>query len=492
MKTVVILGGGYTGTTAAINLSRLSPHPLTIIVVEPRKDVGAGVAYSSRHPDHRLNAPSSLHFVIPDERAALDDWFLQTVGLECDPEARAIDGSLFIRRSDFGDFVSAQFKRHAIENPSGSTLTHVRDSAIDVKQHGKSFLIKMVSGSILRADSILITTSNYKPSIPFPFTGKLETHPALVPNPWDVDSLEALPNNARGLIIGNGLTAADVVTLLKRKGHTGVVTALSRRGLQPTVRPRSHAGFEQHILDRVAARPSLFTKKHGRLRTVLEIFRAIRSDVKKAEASGLPWQSAFDDLRDSARDVWVHLPIEEKRRYMRHAGPYYDIHRYRFSPQTNEQLIAAKAQGWFKQQRGKLTAARSDCRRIIVEWQDETNGEAYRDTLDFVVICVGPETRPEKTSNPLLHSLIKRGIAKTSDLGVGLATDKFSRAIGHDSMPVNNAFVLGPLAFASFGYCLGVPFIMPQIRQAIPFILSDLGARTNICKRETDILINEF
>lgn len=55
--TIAILGGGFAGAAAAIHLSRDSPVPLDIDVFEPRERLGAGLAYSSENPDHRVNGP---------------------------------------------------------------------------------------------------------------------------------------------------------------------------------------------------------------------------------------------------------------------------------------------------------------------------------------------------------------------------------------------------------------------------------------------------
>ena len=53
MKRWVIAGGGYTGAATALHLARHSPQPLRIQLVEPRAQLGAGLAHSAEHPDLR-------------------------------------------------------------------------------------------------------------------------------------------------------------------------------------------------------------------------------------------------------------------------------------------------------------------------------------------------------------------------------------------------------------------------------------------------------
>src|SRR5206468_8079227 len=43
---IVIVGGGFTGAAAAVQLARASATPLDISIVEPRAELGRGVAYS--------------------------------------------------------------------------------------------------------------------------------------------------------------------------------------------------------------------------------------------------------------------------------------------------------------------------------------------------------------------------------------------------------------------------------------------------------------
>ena len=71
MTAVIVIGGGFTGTAVAIALSRRAQTPLDIAVIEPRVEVGRGVAYSATDRDHRINAPAASHFVTADDAKGL-------------------------------------------------------------------------------------------------------------------------------------------------------------------------------------------------------------------------------------------------------------------------------------------------------------------------------------------------------------------------------------------------------------------------------------
>ena len=71
MTAVIVIGGGFTGAAVAIALSRQAQTPLDIAVVEPRPEVGRGVAFSATDRDHRTNALAASHFVTATTRRGL-------------------------------------------------------------------------------------------------------------------------------------------------------------------------------------------------------------------------------------------------------------------------------------------------------------------------------------------------------------------------------------------------------------------------------------
>jgi len=52
--------------------------------------------------------------------------------------------------------------------------------------------------------------------------------------------------------------------------------------------------------------------------------------------------------------------------------------------------------------------------------------------------------------------------------------------IGSDGSIHPNIFAFGSVTFATFGYCLGAPFIVDQILREIPTILSDEAVSTTM------------
>ena len=51
MKKVAIIGGGFSGTMAAVNLARLSSGPLCIQLINDKYTLGRGVTYGTRREE---------------------------------------------------------------------------------------------------------------------------------------------------------------------------------------------------------------------------------------------------------------------------------------------------------------------------------------------------------------------------------------------------------------------------------------------------------
>jgi len=80
--------------------------------------------------------------------------------------------------------------------------------------------------------------------------------PRFVANPWRHGALAAIRPDDKILVIDTGLSMADVVVSLRLTGHTGPITAVSRRGLTPRARtalPVEAFGSFDHPATRSAA-----------------------------------------------------------------------------------------------------------------------------------------------------------------------------------------------------------------------------------------------
>ncbi|PLM51385.1 FAD-dependent oxidoreductase, partial [Klebsiella michiganensis] len=174
---VVIVGGGFSGAAVAIHLLRLAPVGVRVTLLEPREVPGAGVAYSTTEPSHRINVPAARMQLAGEEEGAFDRWYRSQPAFADDPHALLADGAVYPQRGQFGRYVAQRFAEEA--RASGGRLTHLREQALSVN-HGE---VVTDGGRRLQADLLVLAISHPPPSLPSLAT-PFATHPALIANPW--------------------------------------------------------------------------------------------------------------------------------------------------------------------------------------------------------------------------------------------------------------------------------------------------------------------
>ena len=471
---VAVVGGGFTGAAFAIHLSRMAERRLDIAIFDPRDRPGRGVAYDTADPDHRLNGPLQVHFVYPDAPNHLADWYIEQGGPARDPEARAADGNVYMRREDFGCYVEEQLRAHIDDNASGSKIRHVRSRVLAARRTSDGYRLTLDDGQTLSARLTVLAASYDRPHAPPPFDGAVSDHPGFLADPWDAARIRKIPPDARVLLLGTAQTASDAIAALLRSGHNGPITAVSRHGLRPRQRPAAIASVPSNIMERVARPVSLFTTAHGRYTTVRSLLRKLRSEAHRAEAAGGTWFEPFGDLRDSVWELWPALPLVEKRRFLRHLRTWYDVHRFQLPPQIEARIAEAEAAGQLSFEAAFCTSAARGSGTLSVTLRRRGSSERYRKKYDAIVNCTGPGMRPDRSTNPFVRSLAASGYAAPHSVGIGFEVDDKCRAIGTCGRADPRLRIVGPLTYGAFADQQGAAFIALRLHQIMPDIVASL------------------
>ncbi len=486
MRRVVIAGGGFAGAATAIDLCRRSPEPLDIRIVEPRERLGAGLAHSTPHPQHRLNGTPAIHAIHLDDPLHFAEWLKASGTLAGDPEATTPQGIVFARRADFGRYMGEEIVRWSRHNPSGSRIEHVRASATRVTRRAGALELELSSGRTLQADRLVLALGWNATSVPGPLT-PITDHPGWFGNPWDVERLSTIARQAPVLLIGAGLTAADTFAVLAAQGHQGTVLAVSRGGLRPGLQnPYRYAiTVWQRLLD---PHPD-FIRKHGHPRTIRAALHALRADIDLIDPTTSSWQVPFDQLRDCVTHFWPALSLAEKQRFVRHLKSRYDAARFRNPPQIQQIIDAGCASGQLAFKAARLQSARAVGAMLEIGLE----GRDRRDSCDItdadapdnhgarplkfgaVINCTGPQPRPSASGNPLWRALIADGLARDHPCGLGIDVDASCRLLDAGGRPHADMIAIGPPTLGGFGEAAAVPYIAQQI-----FATTDQFFGTNI------------
>ncbi len=444
LPVIAIVGGGVSGAAVAFHLlQHRSLQPGQLFIFEPRERLGTGLAYDTQDPAHRINVPAAKMSLLPDDLEHFQRWLLERDALAGDEVAVAANGGLFPRRSLFGNYINSMI-RPFVED---GRLTHVQQSVERIRRWGHRWVVTGDAEQEVDADILVIATSHPSPLPPRLLQDALADHPRFVADPTKRDVLAAIRADDRVLVVGNGLTSADVIASLELRGHKGPITAISRRGL----RSRGHAPVKQELFGDFASHPS---------RTAVSLLRRVRAAIREAEGEGRSWHGVIDQVRGQGRHLWNALPIEERRRVVRHLRPFWDVHRFRVAPQVEAVSERAIGTGRLEVLAASVASVKAaegiiDC-RLRLSRSDRTIERQF----DAVVVTTGPGHRGIMQSQGWIGELAGDGCLAMDQAGLGLACDMQSRALDADGEIVPSLFISGPLARGTFGELMGLPEVI--------------------------------
>ncbi|MBZ9907483.1 FAD/NAD(P)-binding domain-containing protein [Mesorhizobium sp. BR115XR7A] len=437
---VAIIGGGFSGAAVAWHLARAHrPERLSISVIEPRSALGGGLAYSSDEPSHRVNVPAVRMSMVPEDQQHFARWLAGSGEIERDPDALWKNGDVFPRRRVFGRYVAEQL---APWLDSGA-IRHVEAQATRViRANGAGWTVQTLAGPVA-ADILVLAATHPLPAIPAALALLAEA-PGFIADPYAPSALAGIGPEASVLIVGSGLTSADMVAELDRRGHRGRILALSRRGL----RSRAHPDIRHEPFGDFASVPAT---------SALGLLKNIRATLAAARAANVNWQSVFDQLRMQGPVLWSALAPPERARLVRQLRVFWDVHRFRIAPQVASVLDRRQTAGTFDTIAARLVASNDEGDSLAVSFQRRGQTHIETASFDAVINTTGPAHGQALQSNPALRSLTEASLIRADAYGLGIETGLDSRAVGGDDKAVAGLFVAGPLARGTFGELMGLP-----------------------------------
>ena len=418
---VAVVGGGFSGTMVAVNLARQAAgRPLRVLLFERAGRFARGVAYGTSCPEHLLNVPAGLMSALVDKPGHFLDW-LQIR----DPGAHA---GTFAPRMHYGEYLADLLAR---ETDRG-TVELVRDEAVDLIAHPQGVIVAGARRGHFRADRVVLALGNPRPQDPIDDLAPLAATGHYVPDPWAQAPLAGLAPTDSVVLVGSSLTAVDLVVEARTAGFRGPITVLSRHGLMPM----RHRAFEPRAIAPVDdATPA----------TPRSVLRHLRSEAGRCEREGGDWRSAVDALRPSIPGLWKGFTPDQKRRFVRHLGTRWDVHRHRLAPHVHDTVEAARDAGQLAVVAGRLV--RLDPKGAGVEVSLTRRGSSTPETLfaHRVVNCTGPSRCLRPGMSPLVDALIARGLGRPDPLALGLEVTDAGALISPTGAAQGRIFALGPI-----------------------------------------------
>jgi len=434
---ILIIGGGFSGITLAFQLLRRDPK-LNIAIVDRGEIPGRGLAYSTPYLSHVLNVPAKNMSAFPKDAGH----FLKWARRNYNPNVQ--EGS-FLPRLVYGRYLDSLLKEAATR--SARDLPWFRDQALTLVQTGGLYSAQLKSGRKLLAKAVVIATGNVPPGDPS-VLGLTDAATKYFSFPWLQNALDGLLGSKSVLLIGAGLTSVDLAIALASTGFPGTIHMLSRRGLLP--QPHRQTGTW----------PQFWNEKCPR--TVRGMLRVIRNQVRAAAEAGIDWRSVIDALRSVTPEIWHSLPDEERRRFMRHARTYWEVHRHRVAPEISERLSCLIQEGRIQVHAGRIRHYREEQNQAIVTCRRRRDGQTEELHVGRVINCTGPEADWRRIDNSLLSSLFAQRLARPDPLFLGLDTDRDGSVRNDRGVASTSLFAIGPMRKGSLWETTAVPELRQQ------------------------------
>jgi len=438
--TVVIVGAGFCGTVLAAQLLRRPPPaPTDVILIERGADVGRGLAYAERPFPYLLNVPAARLSVAADDPSQ----FLRFAQRRL-PHA---DGEDFLPRALYGDYLKEVLMLAERSAPAEVRLVRVVDEvrAVTRRAGAQPWGVECPARPTLLADRLILAFGNPPSALP-PWAAALRHHPAYRHDPWA--PCRASPQQSV-LIVGNGLTMADVAASLSRDtARTPALVTISRRGLVPQPQTVFRASAADDAQDKLLA------SAHS----IRLLAAAVRRLAREAEDAGGDWREVVTWVRHLAPTLWRRLPEGERRRFVRHLQSHWDVHRHRLPPALAAHIAALRADGRLQVNAGRIVAAVPvEADRLQVSWRPRGGSATRTLIVDLLINATGPDYELRRSTDPLVVSLRTSGWIAADDLNLGLRTGAHGACVDARGGLSDTLFYVGPMLRAGHWEATAAP-----------------------------------
>jgi uncharacterized NAD(P)/FAD-binding protein YdhS len=422
-------------------------------MVEPRGEVGRGVAYSTPDPLHLLNVPAESMSAIESEPAHFLRWAQR--------RDRAIDPCDFLPRRDFGEYLAATLARE-IEAAVGAVGVEVIRDRVERIEPGHPAVVGLGDGTTIAADHVVLAIGSGPTRDAARISTALRASRHYVSDPWAADPREHAGPGQEVLLIGTGLTMVDLALSLHAGGAGPRMLAVSRSGL----RPKGHRpGQPRRLLT--------FPPADGR-GGIGPLMQAFFGELGTAASLGGDVTDVVDSLRPVTQQIWSTLDPDERRYFLTHLRRHWEVNRHRMAPDVHARIEALRASGALRMERAGVAELRREGAGIVAVL--ERDGVTEEVEFDRVINCAGPEDDVRRIDSAPLAPMLAAGTISPDPLGLGLDATLDGALLDATGTPSPNLHAVGPLRKGSLWETTAIPEIRRQADDLATRLLATLPA----------------
>jgi uncharacterized NAD(P)/FAD-binding protein YdhS len=185
----------------------------------------------------------------------------------------------------------------------------------------------------------------------------------------------------------------------------------------------------------------------------------IRHKARQATDAGGSWHAVVDALRPVTQEIWRTASESDRRRFLLHLRPWWDVHRHRVAPSIADRIEAARASGQLRIHAGHIAGVAQEGNAAALSWRPRGGAALQSLHVDRIINCTGPETDITKARDPLFQSLLRTGMARPDPLGLGFDVTEEGAFRGNAS---DRLFGIGPICRSAQWEITAVPDIRAQ------------------------------
>ncbi|CRI59803.1 FAD/NAD(P)-binding protein [Pseudomonas sp. CCOS 191] len=457
--SVLIVGAGLSGVLTAINLLRSSTaQGSSITLLNATATFARGLAYSCSNDSLLLNVPAGNMSAFADRPSH----FLEF----CRQKSPSVRADSFVPRRLYGAYLEHELLQAMAEQPGRLHLQTGEAEAVTPLSGGQGYAVRLADGQRLTAQHVVLALGHQRPRQSLIDMPEGET----LIDPWDFTRISNLPPGAPVLILGTGHTAVDALFHLAEHTQPSQVLMVSRRGLLP------HA----HRLNTTAPSSVYPSYLAAASPTVRSLMRSLRDEITNQD----DWRDVLNQLRPHIPTLWQTLPTAERRRFLRHAVAFWDIHRHRLAPQAAQRLRGLLDDGKVRVQGARLLSVHKTNEGYL-KIEIRPRGKLTTQTVEAVAIinCTGPEMAIGPHSSPLLRQLARDGWLNTDPCALGLKTNEQRQLIDVRGKAVDNLWYIGPMLKAEYWEAIAVPELRVHAQQLANTLAARLASPSPLLNR---------
>ena len=461
MRTIAIIGAGFSGTaTAARLLSQSTSEPLRVVLINRSGEMARGVAYGTQSPEHLLNVPAGNMSALAHD----PDHFLRF----CRSHDPAVTSGTFVSRRIYGQYL-ASLLHDAESRPSQhNSLSRIVGEVIAVKTgpSATEATLTLAGGARVGVDRVVFAFGHFPPRNVEISDQRLYSSSAYVRDPWSPDAGPRLAQSKRILLLGTGLTAVDACLSLLNASSDRVIYAVSRRGLLPcTHRPSGPQPPSLDLSDRMDSIPA----------TIRSYVREIRHEVRIRSQRGEDWRNVLTAIRRTTPALWLRLSHAEKARFLRHVQPYWEIHRHRAAPEPYERIQEMILSGALRIIAGRVVSLEEHADGVHATVRLRGTEQLSELQVDTVINCTGPSTDLKQLDDALIKQLIMDGLIQPDALRLGIEIADNYAVLDARGRPSSVLYYVGPLLRARYWEATAVPELRVHAQRLADHLLSSMA-----------------